>query len=73
VGPATVPGGGIKTVQTVSKFERFKNIQNFPNFDQPKRNLPELQKSTIKYGFEDLEKINNLLHRNFFRFGRDFE
>jgi hypothetical protein len=27
----------------------------------------------IKYDFEDLKKMNNFRHRNFFRFGRDFE
>jgi hypothetical protein len=36
-------------------------------------NLPELQKSEIKYVFEDLEKMNNFLHRKFFRFGGDFK
>jgi hypothetical protein len=30
------------------------------------------QKIETKYGFEDLEKMNNSLHRNFSRFGMDF-
>jgi hypothetical protein len=30
-------------------------------------------KIEIKYGFEDIGKMNNFLHRNFFRFGSDLE
>jgi hypothetical protein len=32
-----------------------------------------LGKIEIKYGFEDIEEINNFLHRNFLRFGMDLE
>jgi hypothetical protein len=46
---------------------------NFSNFDQSRRNLPELQEFEIKYSSKDLEKIKKFVHRNFFRFGRDFE
>jgi hypothetical protein len=45
----------------------------FPNFDQSKFDLPELQKIEIKYDFEDHERMNNFLYRNFFRFRRDLE
>jgi hypothetical protein len=48
-------------------------IQTVSNFDHPKNDLPELKNFEIKYGFEDLEKMNNFLHRNFFRFERDFD
>jgi hypothetical protein len=69
--PATVSGGaGSKRFQPFQKFKQFENVQNFPNFDQSKFDLPELQKFEINYGFEDLEKMNNFLHRNFFRFRR---
>jgi hypothetical protein len=61
------------TVQTVFKFERFKNIQTFSNFDRSQFDLSELQKFGITYGFEDLERMDNFLHRNFFTFGRDLE
>jgi hypothetical protein len=72
--PATFPGGvGSKRFKPFQNFKRFKNVQNFPNFDRSKFDLPELQKFEIKYGFEDLEKMNNLLHRNFFRFRRNLE
>jgi hypothetical protein len=32
-----------------------------------------LRKIKIKYGFKDLEEMNNFLHRNFSRFGMDLE
>jgi hypothetical protein len=73
VGPAIVPGSaGSK------RFKPFPNLNgaktfNFSNFDQSRRNLPELQEFEIKYSSKDLEKINKFVHRNFFRFGRDFE
>jgi hypothetical protein len=64
VGPATVPGGTVKY-----GLNRFKNIQFFPNFDGSKFELSIFQKIIIKYGFEDVEEMNNFLHRSFFRFG----
>jgi hypothetical protein len=51
----------------------FKQVQFISNIDRPKNALFELQKFETKYGFEDLEKMNNLLHRNFFRFRKDLE
>jgi hypothetical protein len=51
----------------------FKRFQIASNFDCPKNALPELKFFEIKYGFEGLEKMNNFLHRNVFRFGRDLE
>jgi hypothetical protein len=44
-----------------------------PYFDRSKFDLSELQKFEIKYEFEDLEMVNNFLHRNFFRFISDLE
>jgi hypothetical protein len=38
-----------------------------------KKGLPELDKFEIKYDFEGFEERNNFIHRNFFRFGTDFE
>jgi hypothetical protein len=51
----------------------FKLPQNLPNFDRSKNNLFLVEQFGIKYGFEGLEKMNNFLHRNFFRFGMDFK
>jgi hypothetical protein len=51
----------------------FKNNQIFPNFDRSEKCLPILRKIGIKYGFEDLEEMNNFLHRNFHRCGMDLE
>jgi hypothetical protein len=31
------------------------------------------RKIEIKCSFEGIKKMNNFLHRNFFRFGRDLE
>jgi hypothetical protein len=70
MGPATVPGFKTGSNQIQTDSNRFQNLLNF---DRSKKNLPELQKFEIKYGFKDLEKTNNFLHRNFFRFGRYFE
>jgi hypothetical protein len=38
-----------------------------------KKDLPELENFEIKYGFEDLEEMNNVLHRNFLRIVMDLE
>jgi hypothetical protein len=48
-------------------------VQKNSNFDRSKFDLLELKKFEIKFGFEDLEIMNNFLQRNFFRFGRDVE
>jgi hypothetical protein len=51
------------------KFE----IQTCSNFDWSKIDLLELEKFGEKYGFQDLEKMNNFLNKNLFRFGRDLK
>jgi hypothetical protein len=38
-----------------------------------KEDLLELEKLEIKYGFEDLKKMNHFLHSNFFSFEMGFE
>jgi hypothetical protein len=43
---------------------------NFISFEE---DLPEFEKFEVKYGFEDLEEMNNFLHRNFHSFGMDLE
>jgi hypothetical protein len=43
------------------------------NFDHSKKDLSKLEKFGIKYGFEDLEKMNYFIHRNIFRFEMDFK
>jgi hypothetical protein len=73
VGPRYSPRQrGVKGFKPFSKFERLKNVQTFPNFDRSKFNLPMLQKIGIKYSFEDLEEMDNFLHRNFFKFEMAF-
>jgi hypothetical protein len=66
-------GAGSKWFKPFQNFKRFKNVQIFPNCDRSKFDIHELQKFEIKYGFEDLEKVNIFLHRNFFIFRRDLE
>jgi hypothetical protein len=70
--PTAVPGGaGLNPVWIHSN--DFKLIWSNPNLFLSKWVLPELRMFEIKYGFEDLKKMNNFLHRNFFKFGRDCE
>jgi hypothetical protein len=38
-----------------------------------KKGLPKIERIEIKYGFEGIAERNNVLHRNFFIFKRDFE
>jgi hypothetical protein len=62
--------GGFIPIQT--KFKRIQ-IQFVSKFYRPKKDLPNLENFGTKYGFEDIEKINNFLHRNYFRFEMCFE
>jgi hypothetical protein len=43
-------------------------IQTFSNFDRSEKYLPLLGKIEIKYDFEGLEEMNNLLDRDFLIF-----
>jgi hypothetical protein len=54
-------------------FKKFELFQKNSNFDQSKFDLPALQKFGIKYGFEELEEMNNFLHTIFSRFGMGFK
>jgi hypothetical protein len=56
-----------------SNSNHFKTYSNHSNFDRLKNGLPELKKIELKYGFEDIEKVNNFLHRSFSRFRMDFK
>jgi hypothetical protein len=70
---ATVPRfESIQTGQSDSKILNlnFKLIQTLNN---PKRVFPCSEKIEIKYGFEEFEEGNNVLHRNFFKFEVYFE
>jgi hypothetical protein len=40
---------------------------------QFKKDLPELEKFEIKYGFEGFNERNNFIHQNFFIFEVDCE
>jgi hypothetical protein len=69
VGPTTVSGsGGLNTFQIQMNSNYFKTFQTLTDqkmaFTSPK-------KIEIKYGFKALERVNNFLDRNFFRFGMD--
>jgi hypothetical protein len=50
-----------------------KRVQIISNFADPKNDFPKLKFFEIKYAREDIEKMNNFFHRNFFRFRRDME
>jgi hypothetical protein len=72
--PGTVRGAWVKNgIKRFKNSNYSKNVQIFSNFDRSKFDLLELQKFERKYGFEDLKMMNNFLHKNFFRFGRDLE
>jgi hypothetical protein len=60
---------GLKSIQTSSIF--LNDFKNCSNFDQSKKEIPDLQKFGIKYGFEEFRGRNNFLHINFFRFEMD--
>jgi hypothetical protein len=65
------PGGAVQTgFETNSEFKYFKQISNFGRLE---RYFPELRKTEIKYGFEDLGEMNNFLYRNFLGFRMDLE
>jgi hypothetical protein len=49
------------------------SIQIITNFDRPKKDLPQLKKIEIKYGYKGFEERNIFLLKNFFRFEMDFE
>jgi hypothetical protein len=42
-------------------------------FIRSKKDLPELGKFEIKYGFEGFDERNNVLHRDIFNFDLDVE
>jgi hypothetical protein len=54
-------------------FNIFKRFQKSFNFHLSKKDIPELKKFEIKYGFEGFDGRNNFLYRNFFRFKVDVE
>jgi hypothetical protein len=61
---ATVPSGAVQTsLNPIQISNEFKLFQNPPKFGRSKNDLPEIKKFEIKYGFEDLKKVNNFLHR----------
>jgi hypothetical protein len=48
-------------------------MQILSNFDQSKKDLLELKKFKLKYGFEGFDKRNNFSYRNFISNSMDFE
>jgi hypothetical protein len=71
--PVTVMGGGVNPVWINPNSNGSKPIQTFPKFDRSENYIPMLKKIEIKYDFEDLEEMNNVLHRNFLTFEMDLE
>jgi hypothetical protein len=60
-------GGPGSTVPTGSVSNRFKHIQTVP------KKFEFLQKFEIKYGWRDLEMVNNFAYKNSSRFEMEFE
>jgi hypothetical protein len=56
-----------------SRIQIVQKQSNISKFGPIRKVLFVLGKIEIKYGFEDIEEINNFLHRNFLRFGTDLE
>jgi hypothetical protein len=54
------------------EFKWFKIISSIFKFWPIRKVLSVFGKIEIKFGFEDLEEMNNFLHRNFPRFEMDF-
>jgi hypothetical protein len=52
---------------------KFELFQTYSNLTWSKQGLLEVENFERKYGFEDIEMMNNFFHRNFFRFEVDFE
>jgi hypothetical protein len=48
-------------------------FKSFQTLIDPKKYFALLRKIEIKYGCEGLERTNNFLYRNFFRFRMDLE
>jgi hypothetical protein len=71
--PTTVTSGGGLNPNRFQIQMDSNQVQIDSNFDRPKRNHPELQKFEIEYSFKYFERMNNFLHRNFFRFEMDFK
>jgi hypothetical protein len=71
VGYATVATGAVKGIQNDSNY--FKRFQNHSSFIRSKKDLPDLKKFEIKYGFEVFDEKNNFTYRNVSRFELDFE
>jgi hypothetical protein len=58
------------------RFEYNSNSNYFKTFQtltDPKTAFPSLNFFEIKHGFEALKKMDNFLHRKFFRFGMEFK
>jgi hypothetical protein len=51
----------------------FKTNSNVSKFGLSEKHITMLRKIKIKYGFKDLEEVNNFLHIIFLRFGMNIE
>jgi hypothetical protein len=56
-----------------NSLNRIKQTSNRSNFNWSKKDIPKLRKIEIKYSFENLEEMNNFLHRNFLKIRMDLE
>jgi hypothetical protein len=55
----------VRPSHSSSNSNHFEYFQIHSNFERSKKDLPGLENFEIKYGFEDLEKMNNVIYRNF--------
>jgi hypothetical protein len=71
----TVPVGAGQMVfkPFQNSLNRIKQTSNRSNFNWSKKDIPKLRKIEIKYSFENLEEMNNFLHRNFLKIRMDLE
>jgi hypothetical protein len=71
--PATLPGFEFPKPVKNGQIPLNLNFKLVQTSTDPKIDLSELQNFKIKCGFEDLEKVNNFRHRNFFKFKMDLK
>jgi hypothetical protein len=72
LGATVTSGAGQKWFKPFQNSNGLKTFNFFQILIDANLSFPA-PKIEIKYGFEDIGKMNNFLHRNFFRFGSDLE
>jgi hypothetical protein len=73
-GEAEIDAWTPRRFKLVQKFSnRFESNSNSFNWFHSKKNLPEIEKIEIKYGFKGFDERDDFLYRHFSRFKLDFE